>query len=205
MGCSSLTSVNLPENLKEIKFEAFSGCSSLTSIELPNSLTGIGEDAFSESGLTSVVIPKSVTKIGSYAFSNCADLKSVNFGKVRSIGKYAFSDCDKITTVDYPSDVPCDAEYNIFDDAVYSAATLNIPVGAESVYRITTPWKYFSNIKEKNFSGIAEAIADDAIDFGVPYCVYSVSGAMVGTSVDGLAPGLYIVRQGPAAKKINVK
>lgn len=51
---------------------AFSGCTSLTSIKIPNSVTSIGGQAFSNcTGLTSVTIPNSVTSIGSYAFSGC--------------------------------------------------------------------------------------------------------------------------------------
>ena len=52
--------------------DAFYGCSSLTSVTIPNSVTSIGDYAFNNcSGLTSVTIPNSVTSIGDSAFKPC--------------------------------------------------------------------------------------------------------------------------------------
>jgi len=57
---------------------AFMGCSGLTSIQIPNSVIAIGWSAFADcSGLTSIEIPNSVISIGPSAFSNCSSLKSV--------------------------------------------------------------------------------------------------------------------------------
>ena len=54
---------------------AFYGCSSLTSVTIPNSVTRIGEEAFSCcSSLTSITIPNSVKSIGEDAFYYCRDL-----------------------------------------------------------------------------------------------------------------------------------
>ena len=41
-GCSSLTSINIPEGLTSIEYGAFSGCKSLTSIKIPEGVTSIG-------------------------------------------------------------------------------------------------------------------------------------------------------------------
>ena len=58
--------------------DAFHGCTSLTSVTIPNSVTSIGKFAFSEcTGLTSVTIPNSVTSIGELAFYGCTGLTSL--------------------------------------------------------------------------------------------------------------------------------
>ena len=56
---------------------AFDGCSSLTSITIPNSITTIGSGGLSFTGLIDVVLPDSVTSIGDTAFYNCTSLTSV--------------------------------------------------------------------------------------------------------------------------------
>ena len=57
---------------------AFLGCSGITSIDIPNSVTSIGSNAFDGcSGLTSVVIPDSVTSIGYQVFEGCSSLTSI--------------------------------------------------------------------------------------------------------------------------------
>ena len=78
-GCSSLTSIAIPNSVTSISWGAFHGCSSLTSIAIPNSVTDIGGYAFYRcSGLTSLSIPNSVTSIGVDAFGFCGGLTSIN-------------------------------------------------------------------------------------------------------------------------------
>ena len=74
-GCSSLTSINIPESVTTIGERAFYGCSSLTSISIPESVTTIGVEAFCGcSSLASISIPESVTTIESWAFCYCSSL-----------------------------------------------------------------------------------------------------------------------------------
>jgi len=45
-GCTSLTSITIPESVIMIGYNAFDGCSNLTNVTIPNSVTSIGEEAF---------------------------------------------------------------------------------------------------------------------------------------------------------------
>ena len=100
-GCSSLTSVVIPDSVTSIGNYAFSGCSSLTSIVIPESVTSIGHQAFwSCSSLTSIVIPESVTSIGHSAFSGCSSLTSIVIPEsVTSIGVSPFGGCSSLTEI----------------------------------------------------------------------------------------------------------
>ena len=106
-GCSSLTSLTIPNSVTSIRDYAFSGCSSLTSITIPNSVTSIGSGAFGGcSTLTSVTIPNSVTSIGSRAFDGCSSLTSITIpNSVTSIGSGAFGGCSTLTSVTIPNSV----------------------------------------------------------------------------------------------------
>lgn len=77
---STITRVtaDMLEGATNIGTYAFSGCSSLTSVEIPNGVTKIGESAFAGcTSLTSVEIPNSVTSIGARVFEDCSSLTSV--------------------------------------------------------------------------------------------------------------------------------
>ena len=148
------TSISIEDGTVSISPCAFSGCSSLTSVEIPNSVTSIGSDAFygtawynnqpdgviyagkvlykykgtmpantsitiedgtvsispkafyNCSSLTSVEIPNSVTSIGESAFFYCSSLTSVEIpNSVASIGFGAFGGCSSLTSVEIPNSV----------------------------------------------------------------------------------------------------
>ena len=81
-------------------------------------------------------------------------------------------------------------------------------MGTVPFYQATTPWNKFLNISDEPLlSGIEDVVADgvDAIDFAMPYEVYNLQGALVGQSTDGLAAGVYIVRQGEKSAKVAIR
>ena len=108
-GCSSLTSIEIPDGVTDIGSGAFYGCSRLTNIRIPSGVTSIGSRAFYNcSSLTSIEIPDGVTGIGSGAFYGCSNLKSVTFGEnsqLTSIGSEAFSGCSSLKSIEIPSGV----------------------------------------------------------------------------------------------------
>ncbi|MBD5349735.1 MAG: leucine-rich repeat domain-containing protein [Bacteroides sp.] len=156
-------------------------------------------------------IPNSVTSIGANAFRYCSDLTSVTIPtSVTAIGEYAFDGCRGLTVVEYLSEEPCTANKNIFSSTIYENATLHIPQETLDTYSTTTPWNLFKNIVEEVWlSAIGDVTVDNAtigaIDYSAPYDVYNFQGIRVAGSTIGLAPGIYIIRQGIKTAKIVIK
>lgn len=101
-GSDSLTSVTLPNTIKELPSGVFQYCSLLTHVDLPDSLTKIPSTCFYYcKSLENVSIPDSVTVIDDYAFCGCS-----SFGPeftVRSnmtlLGDQALGGCPKLKRV----------------------------------------------------------------------------------------------------------
>ena len=105
--CSSLTSITIPDSVTSIGAGAFGSCEKLTSITIPNGVTSIGDFAFTGcSSLTTIVIPDSVTTIGAESFRNCWSLTSITIPDgVTSIGEGAFLNCQNLTNIAIPDSV----------------------------------------------------------------------------------------------------
>lgn len=82
-----------------------------------------------------------------------------------------------------------------------------VPEQSVDLYKTTFPWSKFKNIRAIGTSGIENISTDNSfetIDYKTPYKVYTLNGVKVAESVDNLASGLYIVRQGGKVKKIAI-
>ncbi len=146
LGCTSLTSVNIPNSVTNIGAGVFRNCTSLTSVTIPNSVTSIGDLAFSGcTGLTSVNIPNSVTGIGAGAFRSCTNLVSVIIGKgVTSIGDYAFLGCTGLTSVTNLSITPQRIRMNVFS----AYGMLHVLSGCGPAYQGASYWKNFTIVED---------------------------------------------------------
>ncbi|MBR5687664.1 MAG: leucine-rich repeat domain-containing protein, partial [Prevotella sp.] len=135
-GCSSLTSVTIPEGVTSIGYCAFSGCTGLTSVTLPSSLTNIGAEAFYGcTGLTGLIIPAGMQYIEDYAFDACEGLTNI------------WVEADE-----------CQLQPTGFSDTTYEEAMLIVPEGRLSFYENDRYWGQFQNIVE---SGNLVVLVDD--------------------------------------------
>jgi len=105
--CTELTSIIIPDSVKEISAYAFIHCIGITSIVIPESVVEIGSYAFNGcTGLTSVVIPDSVSNLGGYVFGGCTGLTSVKISdKIAIIRVGCFVQCSNITSITIPDSV----------------------------------------------------------------------------------------------------
>ena len=81
MGLTSITTLNIGDNVQVIPGNCFSGCTGITSVVFPSTIDSIGGYAFDGcNNLTGVLtIPPSVSFIGRHSFRGCDGLAGVNF------------------------------------------------------------------------------------------------------------------------------
>ena len=131
--CGNLTSITIGNGVTSIGGSAFNGCTSLTSITIPDGVTSIGDGAFRDcASLTSITIPDSVTGIGDRTFYNCTSLTSITIpDSVTSIGESAFNFCTSLTNITIPDGVTSIG--NLAFDRCTSLTSITIGNGVTSI------------------------------------------------------------------------
>lgn len=140
------------------------GCTSLTSIDIPNSVLTIGEYAFSGcSNLTFITIGKGVINIGEKIFDGCKSLRNIHSSiiEINDLNKYeeifdedenefvliTFEDEDIYSYLDpryHPGDPRDPTEpWGFYVDK----CTLYVPEGTEWAYRNHPVFGVFKNIE----------------------------------------------------------
>ena len=160
--CTSLTSVNIPSSVTEIRNSVFKGCTSLTSVNIPSSVTEIGNSVFySCNSLTSIKIPSSVTVIDEYAFYGCKGLKSIYI---------------------YAEKVPCLYSMNTFGGCDLKNCTLYVPNGTYDAYN-WSPFREFENIVEFDATSIHNTVATPEAQ---EIARYAVNGQRLTAPIKGI-------------------
>lgn len=93
--------VDMPgSNLTYIDDSAFEGCTSLSSVDLPDNLRILGNNAFDSTALDHVWLPDSLTTLPLGGFSNCPNLKSVRLpSALTQMAGYVFYACSALERV----------------------------------------------------------------------------------------------------------
>ena len=98
-GAKNLEEVVLPNNITVIPDYAFENCSSLTNINIPTSLVQIRANAFSQTALKEFIAPESLKEIWLYAFKDAKELRNVELKNVTEIGDMVFENCEKLESI----------------------------------------------------------------------------------------------------------
>ena len=121
-GCTSLTSVTIPNSVTKLGVACFADCSSLATVKLPESVTDIRGAFYHCTGLKSITIPASVKSLPSSSyqekgtwgwhkvyngcFEGCTSLTSITIpNSVTWLGDACFRDCMSLTSITIPNSV----------------------------------------------------------------------------------------------------
>ena len=163
-GCTSLKSIKIPNSVISIEGKAFSTCSALTSLDLGTSVQYLGKNAFSDCyGLTQLYIPPSLNLIDCEAFKDCYYLKEINLDKdVTELTLYAgaFDGCDALATITcLPPNPPLlDNRQDGFNEAILNRTILQVPHSRLSAYQEADEWLRFSNIQSLDYDLVVNGI-----------------------------------------------
>jgi hypothetical protein len=119
-GLSKLTSVFIPNSVKEIGNYCFASCSGLTNVVLSDSIKHISSGMFKNCiNLTSVELPDNLVSIRHGAFSGCKNLSSIELPDgMKEIEDYAFAYCESLRSVFLPKTITFVGDYAFYDSKV---------------------------------------------------------------------------------------
>ena len=116
-------------------------------LTIPEGTESVGQQAGRMLAITELVTSAGLKTLEGAAFMGCSQLAKVTFSAtVDSIASNAFASSSAITEVTSLNRVPPTG--GVFDEAVYSAATLYVPRGSKEAYAAHENWGKFLTIEE---------------------------------------------------------
>lgn len=176
------TRVVLPNSLEYICRGAFYKCSSLETINIPDNVEMIDTVAFKECRFLNSKIKITKAHVMASAFYECENLTEVEFGEeVKFLGINAFYGCRQMKAIMcYAWNPPICGE-NTFGEINKETCKLYVPDGTLELYRNADVWKDFVNILEISSLGVEALVEDDT-----PIEYYDLNGIKVNNPSNGV-------------------
>lgn len=164
---SSLTYIELPQELQRIEANTFSGCRMLTSINIPDSVEYIGVYAFGNCGIETFTAPKKLRSIAGGTFDGCSSLKTITLhDDITFIGSAAFRSC-AIENIKLPTNIE-----TMYLDAFGGSKITEL--------RIPHTIKYINGNYMQTITGIAEYLKNIFIIGGTNERYCDIDGVLFG-------------------------
>lgn len=138
----------LPSTIKELKSACFLG-TTISSVVLPDNLRNLEQKIFKDcSRLQGIIrIPDKVIVIPTEVFDGCSLLDGVHFNEnVVFISKNSFRNCYSLNTIICDAVTPPVVEPGAFDGVPKDNFSIEVPAEAVSAYRMAEGWKEFKRI-----------------------------------------------------------
>lgn len=100
-----ITSVTIPQGVKEIHHDAFSNCISLKTVKMADSVAVLHDSVFSGcTALEKIELSSGIESLSRGMFSNCVSLKEIDISEgIQGIEERAFENCSSLRTITLPA------------------------------------------------------------------------------------------------------
>ena len=140
----TLTEINLPGTLREVKTSAFRECNALQQMVYPRGVTSIANSAMDNcNSMTSVTLPSTLTQLGANVFARCTSLNNIY---VKAVTPPV---CDTYEWYDYDWDEMV-TDYT-FTSSQFINAHVYVPIESYNDYRNADTWCKFVSIAGVNY------------------------------------------------------